>query len=391
MGLSLMPLLAFVSLGFLLAVAKAALGLGFVIFVHELGHFLVAKLCGVKCEKFYVGFDVPIRIGPFELPRTLFRKQWGETEYGIGIVPLGGYVKMLGQDDNPANSAREAERIRVARSEGTADGAGRGEHDAVDPRSYPAKTVLQRFMIISAGVVMNLIFAVIFGMVAYRMGVSYTPTVVGSSSPGLSAWDVGLQTGDRIVQIGREGRPSEHLRFDKDMMVQVMMTGADRDLDLLVERYAGSTTPSAADREWITVHLSSPQEELHGRPMIGIGQCGTNVVGVTAKVRELLSHLPANQTEPPLEQGDRIVSVNGVDVADYPQLTREMARRVDEDLQLRVERPAEAQPMRRRNSSTCRCGPARFAGWAFGSRWGPWPPSSRVRPLMPRGSRWAID
>ena len=83
--------------------------------MHELGHFLVAKACGVKCEKFYIGFDVPIRLGPIQLPRALFRRQVGETEYGIGIVPLGGYVKMLGQDDNPANAAKEAERIRVAR------------------------------------------------------------------------------------------------------------------------------------------------------------------------------------------------------------------------------------------------------------------------------------
>ena len=92
------------------------IGLGLVIFVHELGHFVVAKACGVKCEKFYLGFDVPIKIGPLALPRTLGRVQWGETEYGIGIIPLGGYVKMLGQDDNPANAQKEAERIRIAKS-----------------------------------------------------------------------------------------------------------------------------------------------------------------------------------------------------------------------------------------------------------------------------------
>ena len=80
-------------------------GLGFVIFVHELGHFLVAKACGVKCEKFYLGFDV----GGLKLASL----QWGETEYGIGILPLGGYVKMLGQDDNPA-AAAEAQRARAA-------------------------------------------------------------------------------------------------------------------------------------------------------------------------------------------------------------------------------------------------------------------------------------
>ncbi len=75
-------------------ILQVALGLGFVIFVHELGHFAVAKWCGVQCDKFFVGFD----IGGYKLSR-----KWGETEYGIGILPLGGYVKMMGQDDNPGN------------------------------------------------------------------------------------------------------------------------------------------------------------------------------------------------------------------------------------------------------------------------------------------------
>ena len=79
-----------------------ALALGLVIFVHELGHFAVAKMCGVKCEKFYLGFD----IGGLKLCKV----QWGETEYGIGILPLGGYVKMLGQEDNPSNEAVENDR-----------------------------------------------------------------------------------------------------------------------------------------------------------------------------------------------------------------------------------------------------------------------------------------
>ena len=91
-----------------------AAGLGFVIFVHELGHFLAAKACGVKCEKFYIGFDIPMPLG---LPSSLCRFQWGETEYGIGILPLGGYVKMLGQDDNPAAQAKENERIKVRKPE----------------------------------------------------------------------------------------------------------------------------------------------------------------------------------------------------------------------------------------------------------------------------------
>src|SRR5215510_13936778 len=106
-----MHMMATIELGGILSmiaiIFKVALGLGAVIFVHELGHFLVAKACGVKCEKFMIGFD----IGGYKLS-----KKWGETEYGIGILPLGGYVKMLGQDDDPAHIAEQLKKSEVAES-----------------------------------------------------------------------------------------------------------------------------------------------------------------------------------------------------------------------------------------------------------------------------------
>ena len=119
MGLHLIAAMTLAgTLSLVWVIFQVLVGVGLVIFVHELGHFLVAKMCGVKCEKFYLGFDVPIKIGPIVFPRTLGKFRWGETEYGIGIIPLGGYVKMLGQDDNPANAQQEAERIRVAKRTG---------------------------------------------------------------------------------------------------------------------------------------------------------------------------------------------------------------------------------------------------------------------------------
>ncbi|MEN0110297.1 MAG: site-2 protease family protein, partial [Planctomycetota bacterium] len=142
----------------LLSILQVALGLGFVIFVHELGHFAVAKWCGVRCDRFYVGFDVPFgrflnwlmgKEGEFKLfgigiPRTVGPTvQWGETQYGIGILPLGGYVKMFGQDDNVANLAEERERSKAL--EGSPDAkkitGPDGEDLWVDRRSYLAKTV----------------------------------------------------------------------------------------------------------------------------------------------------------------------------------------------------------------------------------------------------------
>ena len=147
-----------------LVILQVAIGLGFVIFVHELGHFLVAKACGVKCEKFYIGFDINgWNLGKFT---------WGETEYGIGILPLGGYVKMIGQDDNPAAAAREAQRAKDIIESGDLPPEPTSDpHPAWDPRSYPAQSVPERMAIISAGVIMNVIFAVLLAAWAFGLGV----------------------------------------------------------------------------------------------------------------------------------------------------------------------------------------------------------------------------
>ena len=80
-----------------LAILMTAIGLGFIIFVHELGHFAVAKWCGVKCDKFMIGFD----IGGYKIGRQI-----GETYYGIGILPLGGYVKNDGARRRPPHDCR---------------------------------------------------------------------------------------------------------------------------------------------------------------------------------------------------------------------------------------------------------------------------------------------
>ncbi len=82
-------------------------GVNMLIVVHEFGHFLVARMCGVKCEKFYIWFDI--------FGWKLFKFQRGDTEYGLGVLPLGGYLKMLGQEDNPARLKEEIERAKAER------------------------------------------------------------------------------------------------------------------------------------------------------------------------------------------------------------------------------------------------------------------------------------
>jgi regulator of sigma E protease len=202
--------------------ALLALGLGFVIFFHELGHFLAAKYCEVKVEQFAIGFGpavmafrkgIGFRWGSTTpaLERAV-RAEWerfeatpgpdgelqscrestdetarrlgiGETEYRLNWVPLGGYVKMLGQDDLRPGVTAE------------------------DPRAYNKKTVGARMLIVSAGVIMNVVLAAIGFMVVYMMGYPVPPATVGSvvsNSPAARATDgagnqVGLQPGDIIV------------------------------------------------------------------------------------------------------------------------------------------------------------------------------------------------
>ncbi len=131
------------------------IGIGLVIFFHELGHFAVAKWCDVFVERFSIGF------GPI-----LWSRKYGETEYALSAIPFGGYVKMLGQDDMDPSQLTSEEIAR-------------------DPRSYSAKSVGQRMAIISAGVSMNVITAVMFYAIAFGHGIEMPPPVIGSLQPGM--------------------------------------------------------------------------------------------------------------------------------------------------------------------------------------------------------------
>ncbi|MCH8828628.1 MAG: site-2 protease family protein [Planctomycetes bacterium] len=152
-----------------------ALGLGLVIFFHELGHFAVAKWCNVHVERFSIGF------GPI-----LWSWKKGETEYALSAIPFGGYVKMLGQDDMDPSQLSS-------------------EEISQDPRSYSAKSVPQRMAIISAGVIMNIITGMLFYATAVGMGTVTPPATLGAVYVGMPAWKSGLRTGDTITVIdGRE-------------------------------------------------------------------------------------------------------------------------------------------------------------------------------------------
>ncbi len=147
--------------------------LGVLIFVHELGHFLFAKLFRVKVLKFSLGF------GPKLISKTV-----GETEYLISAFPLGGYVKMLGENPEEAADAEDSER------------------------SFAARPVWNRFFIVLAGPLFNLLFSVLlFFMIFMVMGIpeNRDSTVIGQVSPDSPAEQAGIEAGDMIVDISGQG------------------------------------------------------------------------------------------------------------------------------------------------------------------------------------------
>ena len=309
-------------------ILKVAVGLGAVIFVHELGHFLVAKACGVKCEKFMIGFD----IGGYRIA-----KRWGETLYGIGILPLGGYVKMLGQDDDPAHIAEQMQKSQVdAKNSDAVQVTGpNGETYYVDRRSYLAKSVPQRMAIISAGVIMNVIFAFIFAVIAYGMGVSYMPSIVSEVVPGSPFWQAGGATGDEVVQINDTVDPT----FIQ-LKGGVTLGDLDRGIDVRIRR--------AADGKDETLILK-PQQDGGRLATIGIGgpQSLTlmDVIDDSPAARAKLVE-PADAKlagdDAKLKMGDEVVRVGDVPVKDYREFAAELEKRAEDDLRITVQRKPEA-------------------------------------------------
>jgi regulator of sigma E protease len=321
-----------------IAVLEVSVALGLVIFVHELGHFAVAKLCGVKCEKFYLGFDIA--------GWKLCKFRWGETEYGIGILPLGGYVKMLGQEDNPARLREEIERAKQKQADaeapappsedapGQADqekaGQSRGDRLDVeaaqqalfDPRSYLAQSVPRRMAIISAGVVMNLVFAFVVAVIAFQTGVPQRPCRVGGLMPGQAAWQQDMRVGDQITEI--DGKRIEKFR---DMQEAVRLSdNVQRGIPIVVHR------PGLQEPKTFTVKPDSSGL----LPMIGISSPWT-----TSLQKKGLPCTPgsaAGECQPGFELGDEIVRIDGQPIDSYRQLYAYLALHRDEPIQVTVRR-----------------------------------------------------
>lgn len=177
------------------------IGFSIVVFFHELGHFLAAKWAGVRVERFAIGFG-----------RELVGFTRGGTRYSINLLPLGGYVKMLGQEDFAVDKEGEL-KVRD------------------NPDSFTSKSVGKRMVIVSAGVVMNLLFACLAFTGVMMLGQYSVPAIVGYVDPTSAAMRASIQPGDRIVAVN-----GDKIRSFEDLFHAVTLSDQNQELELTIER-----------------------------------------------------------------------------------------------------------------------------------------------------------
>ncbi len=279
---------------FLFKAASIVLLLGGLIFVHELGHFIAAKLLGVKVLRFSIGF------GP-----RLFGLTRGETEYRIAALPLGGYVKMAGDDPSEVVPARD-----------------RG-------RGFLEQSPWRRFVIAAAGPAMNLVFpAVIYFAIGLAQNGKLVPGPrVGALAPGSPAAVAGLEPGDRILSVAAPGGAPRAVRYFADL----------RDL---VSPHPGEPLTFEVERDGRRIPPLTiiPARERESNP---IETTERGVIGVTPAYSSAVVAPVAPGAAGSLQPFDLVVAVSGEKVANAAELKRatEGARCAPVDLEVLREQP----------------------------------------------------
>lgn len=277
------------------------LGFGMVVLVHEFGHFMVAKLSDIHVEAFSI-FMPPILLGlrrtesglrfrilPKFFPKdndeagegqlcfTVGKKgKAGETEYRIGLIPFGGFVKLLGQDDTSPVKGSD------------------------DPRSFSNKPVSTRVPVIAAGVIFNVVSAVIIFMIVFLIGIKLPPPVVGAVVPNSPAAKAGLKPGDEIIKIAGK---SKNLDFG-NILIAAALSNQGQEIALRVRHENGS------EDDFNLVAERLPGAQLRD---FGIDPPMSLTLAEVADVNDLLKKTG-------LLPGDRIISVNGRQIQSHWQL-----------------------------------------------------------------------
>jgi regulator of sigma E protease len=269
--------------------------LGVLIFVHELGHFATAKMVGIEVQRFSIGFG----------PRILGFTR-GETEYVISLLPFGGYVKMAGMEEmEPIEGSAPAKEGAA-----TADGGAAEGRRVAGPRDFESKSLPARMLVISAGVLMNFLFAIlVFAASAFIWGVAVEPEARIPARPAAASPALGeLPGGARVTRVG------ETEIGDWGDLRRALATAAPGPVTLSFEGAPPAT-------------LTVPAEDSLRIAMIqGLEPDRAPVVG------QVIAGLPAEGAG--LRPGDRIESVAGAPVHSWRDLVGAVEARPGEPTEI---------------------------------------------------------
>lgn len=268
--------------------AQLLLSLSILIVLHEMGHFIPAKWFKTRVEKFYLFFDPKF---------SLIKKKIGETEYGIGWLPLGGYVKISGMIDE----SMDKEQMKKD----------------PEPWEFRSKPAWQRLIIMLGGVTVNVILGVlIYAMTLYVWGSSYIPTdgMPNGIYCDSVALDLGLQHGDQILTVN-----GEHKERFKDVAMAMVFDDAT---SLEVER-DGSPVTVSIPTSFVTHVIESKNIGFISPALLSI-------------VQEVEANSAADNAG--LLVGDQITAVNGIETPYHQDVRRELQAHKGQSIELGIVR-----------------------------------------------------
>lgn len=266
-------------ISFIIAALKIIFILGFLVFIHEGGHFLVAKLCKIKVNEFAIGF------GP-----TVWKKQGKETKYALRLIPLGGFVSMEGEEE-------------------------RSDEEG----SFSKASIPKRIAVVAAGGLVNIIFALLVYFVLMSFTGNNVSNYVDSVIPDTSAQQVGLISGDKILKVNGK------TIFYKADLDEALQNCNGETLEVVIERNGEEQT--------LQLEPMTEQYNYTGIAISGAGELNTEIAAI-------YPNSPADMQG--LETKDVILSVNGVEVqGDAQKLVEEINQNIGEVLKFTIERNGE--------------------------------------------------
>ena len=277
-------------------IGQVVLGLSILIILHEFGHFIAARAFGIKVEKFYLFFDA--------WGFKLFKFNYKGCEYGIGWLPLGGYVKIAGMIDESMDTEQLKQEPK--------------------PWEFRSKPAWQRLIVMLGGIIVNVIVGIaVFWMLAFRYGdsdVDNTKLAYGVA-PGVIGKEVGIKAGDKILQVN--GKPA--LAFNTDVLgADVIMGGAV----LTIER-DGSQQDIQIPSDLLNKVVDHKNKALEfAQPRLKMKSIGQVQEGSEAERMQF-------------QVGDSIVSVNGKPITFFDQFTDEVKEHMNKPIEVLVFREGQ--------------------------------------------------